>query len=141
MNTVLTRDHMAVVEPFIMQMEHSGRNGNRSLREPMPTITSADGFGIVEPFLVKYNGTATANPINEPLDTVTSKDRFGLVETEHGPMRVDIRFRMLRPQELARAMSFSDDYKFSGNRESQVKQIGNAVPVRLAQALCEAVLA
>jgi len=47
---------------------------------------------------------------------------------------------MLRPQELSRAMSFRSDYKFAGNREEQVKQIGNAVPVKLAQALCEAVL-
>ena len=55
-------------------------------------------------------------------------------------MRVDIRFRMLKPHELAKAMSFDDDYKFTGNREQQVKQIGNAVAVRTAQALCEAVL-
>ena len=31
-------------------------------------------------------------------------------------------------------------YKFTGNRENQVKQIGNAVPVQTAKALCEAVL-
>jgi len=106
----------------------------------MPALTTVDAWGFVEPFLVKYNGTAKARPICEPLDTVTTKDRFGLVETEHGPMRLDIRFRMLRPHELAQAMSFRGDYKFSGNREEQVKQIGNAVPVRLAQALCQAVL-
>jgi DNA (cytosine-5)-methyltransferase 1 len=53
---------------------------------------------------------------------------------------VDIRFRMLQPHELARAMSFGDDYVFSGTREAKVKQIGNAVPVNLAKELCKAVL-
>ncbi len=47
---------------------------------------------------------------------------------------------MLQPHELAGAMSFPKHYIFNGSREQQVKQIGNAVPVRTARALCEAVL-
>jgi DNA (cytosine-5)-methyltransferase 1 len=47
---------------------------------------------------------------------------------------------MLQPHELARAMSFPKGYKFHGNREQVVKQIGNAVPVNLAKALCGALL-
>lgn len=130
-----------LVEPFIMPVNH-GKDDKRSysMDRPMPTVTTIDAWGMVEPFLVKYNGTAKARPVSVPLDTVTSKDRFGLVETNQGPMKIDIRFRMLRPHELARAMSFGDDYKFSGNRELQVKQIGNAVPVRTARALCLAAL-
>jgi DNA (cytosine-5)-methyltransferase 1 len=42
---------------------------------------------------------------------------------------------MLQPHELARAQGFPDSYRFSGNREDIVKQIGNAVPVNLAKAL------
>jgi DNA (cytosine-5)-methyltransferase 1 len=53
---------------------------------------------------------------------------------------LDIRFRMLTPKELARAMSFPDDYKFAGNREKVVKQIGNAVAVNVAKALCKSLL-
>ena len=53
--------------------------------------------------------------------------------------RVDIRFRMLQPAELAAAMSF-DRYASSGTKEQQVRQIGNAVPVRTAEALCRAIL-
>jgi DNA (cytosine-5)-methyltransferase 1 len=83
--------------------------------------------------------------VDEPLKTQTSRDRFGLVqpmvfESEGKKYVLDIRFRMLQPHELARAMSFPKDYKFSGNREQVVKQIGNAVPVNLAQALCTALL-
>lgn len=140
--TVLTEDHTALVEPFITPTNH-GKKDKRSyhLDRPMPTVTSVDAWGLVEPFLVKYYGTGKAKPISEPLDTVTAKDRFGLVQTDQGPMKIDIRFRMLRPHELARAMSFDENYKFSGTREDQVKQIGNAVAVRTAEALCREVLA
>ncbi len=58
------------------------------------------------------------------------------MQTEHGPAQLDIRFRMLQPHELAAAMGFPAHYHFTGNREAQVKQIGNAVPVRTAAALC-----
>jgi DNA (cytosine-5)-methyltransferase 1 len=146
--TVTSHGAGALVEPFIVRVNHGVKPGERdphsrrahSIDDPLSAITTVHGHALIEPFLVKYNGTAKARPISEPLDTVTTKDRFGLVETEHGPARLDIRFRMLRPQELSRAMSFRSDYKFAGNREEQVKQIGNAVPVKLAQALCEAVL-
>jgi DNA (cytosine-5)-methyltransferase 1 len=47
---------------------------------------------------------------------------------------------MLQPHELAAAMSFNKDYQFSGNKTDKVKQIGNAVPVRTATALCKAIL-
>lgn len=134
-----TSNRFGLVEPFIAELR-SGKTAN-SIDKPLSTVTTKGAHhALVEPFLVKYNGTGKAQPISEPLDTVTTKDRFGLVETEHGQVKIDIRFRMLRPQELARAMSFDDSYKFSGNRELQVKQIGNAVPCLTAQALCRAML-
>jgi DNA (cytosine-5)-methyltransferase 1 len=42
--------------------------------------------------------------------------------------------------ELAAAMGFPADYKFAGNREQRVKQIGNAVCVNLAAAICTEIL-
>ncbi len=54
--------------------------------------------------------------------------------------KLDIRFRMLQPHELAGAMSFPGDYQFAGSRELKVKQIGNAVAVRLARALFREIL-
>ena len=100
-------------------------------------------WALIEPYLVKYNGTGGAMPVDEPLDTVTGKDRFGLVEARIGEGQfalLDIRFRMLQPHELAAAMSFPKTYFLSGNREQKVKQIGNAVPVNLAKALCASIL-
>jgi DNA (cytosine-5)-methyltransferase 1 len=135
--TIATDGAISLVKPFIMPVNH-GRTDTRSyaMGNPFPTVTSVDAWSMVEPFLVKYNGTGQAYATSEPLDTVTAKDRFGIVQ----PMAIDILFRMLQPHELAAAMSFPRDYRFAGNREEQVKQIGNAVPVETATALCERLL-
>jgi DNA (cytosine-5)-methyltransferase 1 len=55
-------------------------------------------------------------------------------------MLLDILFRMLQPHELAAAMGFPADYQFAGNREQKVRQIGNAVSLENARALCDAIL-
>jgi DNA (cytosine-5)-methyltransferase 1 len=46
---------------------------------------------------------------------------------------------MLQPHELAAAMGF-DGYEFAGTKTDQVRQIGNAVAVRTAEALCGAMM-
>lgn len=121
--------HFNLCEPFIIHTTHEG--GDRTHNK--------DHLGLCEPFIVKYYGNGEGcHSVNEPLDTITTKDRFGLVEVS-GKYQIDIRFRMLQPHELAAAMSF-ENYKFTGNRGEQVKQIGNAVPVRIAQALCTSLL-
>jgi DNA (cytosine-5)-methyltransferase 1 len=150
MPTVMAKDRFAVVEPkaFVMSMEHgkstgkNGKNGKRvySMNGPMPTITSADAWAMAKPCLIKYNGTGKANSVDEPLDTVTAKDRFGLMIPGVGVVGLDIRFRMLRPHELAAAMGFPKNYEFMGTREQQVRQIGNAVACFTAKALCKALL-
>lgn len=144
--TITASPHIGLAQPFIMPVNHS-KNDLRSydLNNPMPTVTSVDAWSLVEPFLVEYYGTGGATSVEEPLKTQTGRDRFGLVqpmvfESEGRKYVLDIRFRMLQPHELASAMSFPKDYKFSGNREQIVKQIGNAVPVNLAKALCKSLL-
>lgn len=47
--------------------------------------------------------------------------------------------RALTPREGARIQSFDDDFVFCGNRAQVVKQIGNAVPPLLGQAIAKAV--
>jgi DNA (cytosine-5)-methyltransferase 1 len=53
---------------------------------------------------------------------------------------LDIRFRMLQPKELAAATGFPKNYKFLGTKTEVVKQIGNAVVVDIAKALCVSLL-
>jgi DNA (cytosine-5)-methyltransferase 1 len=62
------------------------------------------------------------------------------VEVDGERYLLDIRFRMLKPHELAAAQGFPRDYKFTGNTTQVVKQIGNAVPKNLSKALVKAAL-
>jgi DNA (cytosine-5)-methyltransferase 1 len=140
--TATTENRFGLCEPFLVPMEHSGRNSLRSVDEPMPTITTAKGgaFGVCEPFLTKYYGAGNgATSVQEPMGTVTTKDRFALVDPQRHAHGMEIRFRMLQPHELAAAMGF-DGYQFAGNKTEQVKQIGNAVCVHMAEALCGTIL-
>lgn len=135
--TITTKGPVALVEPFITIMK--GQSKTRSIDRPVPAITTNPHLYLCEPFITKYYGCGNgAKSVDEPLDTITTKDRFGLVEVT-GKYQLDIRFRMLQPHELAAAMSL-DNYKLMGNKTDQVKQIGNAVPERLARALCRSLL-
>ena len=141
--TLTCKNGFGVVEPFLLPHQHGNdtERNVRSVEQPMPTVTatSSDMF-LVEPYVSKYYGTGACQPVDEPLDTVTTKDRFGLVEPYLIPVGdnryLGIRFRMLQPHELAAAQGFARSYKFHGNKSTQVKQIGNAVPHYTAKALC-----
>ena len=140
--TVLTRDHRALVVPHLLPQQSDGRL--RPVDEPCPTVATAGAIALVEPFLVSFYGNGQPHDIDEPTPTVTCKDRFGLVrpviEIDGNRYLLDIRFRMLQPHELALAQGFPHDYQFTGTKTDQVKQIGNAVPRRLARAIVGAVL-
>lgn len=140
-------NHLGLVQPFIIP--HFGeRNGQRprthSVDDPLPTVTSHGAGALVQPYLVKYFGTGGARPVTEPLDSVTTKPRFGLVqpniELNGEKYRLDIHFRMLKWRELARAQGFHDTYQFTGTSTDIIKQIGNAVPRKLACALVRSAL-
>ncbi len=143
MATLLKENHSGIVEPFIVP-NFGERDGQlprtHSLEAPSPAVTSHGAGALVEPFLIAYYGTRNMSEPGEPLPTITTKPRFGLVEPRAEKYRLDIRFRMLQPRELARAQGFPDSYQFSGNREAVVKQIGNAVPPNTARALLMEVL-
>lgn len=142
--TAVNARQFGLVEPFLVPMfgEREGQTPRtHDIDEPLPTVTASKGGpALVEAVITPFYGTSTASPVSAPLPTVTTKDRFGLVLPEVDGRRLDIRFRMLQPHELARAMGFGDDYQFAGNRGDQVKQIGNAWACGVAQALCGSVL-
>jgi DNA (cytosine-5)-methyltransferase 1 len=60
--------------------------------------------------------------------------------TQRPVAEIDILFRMLQPHELAGAFTFPRGYQFTGTKTEQVKQIGNAVPVKLAEACTKQIL-
>lgn len=133
-------------EPFLVILrgtkDSQCRASARKLDESLPTV-SAGGVhaGIVEPFLVRYNGGDDRHhSINDPVPVLDCSNRFGLVngylvEVDGAHYILDIRFRMLQPHELAAGMGFPKNYKFAGNKSEQVRQIGNAVCPNLAEAL------
>jgi DNA (cytosine-5)-methyltransferase 1 len=128
-------EHVGLAQPFLLSQD--GRGALRAVSDPSPTIVSKGAVSLVEPFLVSFYGNGHAHPVSRPVPTTTTKDRFGLVE----PARLDVLFRMLQPHELAAAMGFPTGYRFTGNRGEVIRQIGNAVAVNVARALCTSALA
>ena len=103
-----------------------------SLSQPVPAVTSRGAGSLVSPVMTLA-----------PAD-LAGVDPRRIVLLDGRPHLLDIRYRMLQNPELARAMGFSDEeseYEFVGNISEITKQIGNAVPVRLAAALVGAILA
>lgn len=140
LSTITTTGAEMPIESFMVGIDHAGAGEKhvRSIDKPAPTVITQQNYALIEPFLIKYFGTGkNAKSINKPLDTLTTKDRFGLVEVFEKTPWLDIRLRMLQPHELAAAQSFPADYQFVGNKGEIVKQIGNAVPGKVAKALCK----
>lgn len=70
-------------EPFIVQVNHSGESfrGQR-LDEPMPTVTSKHGFGVVTPYVVgicQQGGGDRVRSADEPLTTICTKNEHCVV--------------------------------------------------------------
>jgi len=134
--------HLCLVEPFLVQTDQQGSNGDcaSSLDDPLKTIVTKQNMLLVQ-MLMKYYATGICQSLDAPLDTVTTKDRFLLVEADQIPgYRPDVRTRLLQPHELAAAHSFPRHYIFTGSKEDQTMQIGNSVPVKLAEAHAFALL-
>lgn len=143
--TVAAKGAVSLVEPFLLAPLGIGRgNAPRSLDKPMHTVLASRGGGhLVQPFIIPRYGerdgqTPRTHSLDEPMPVVPATCQHQLVEPD--ALRLDIRFRMLQPHELAAAQGFPSDYHFSGNRGDAVRQIGNAVPIGLATALCGALL-
>lgn len=137
--TVLgSRGEWAICQPFIV--EYYGHGGPQPVTDPLPTVTCRDRFALCEPFLLGQQSGATPRSVREPVPTVATSGAIALCEPEISHGRLGVRFRMLRPHELARAQGFPAGYKFTGNISEVVKQIGNAVPAGLSRALVRAAL-
>ena len=127
-----TSNRYGLVQPLIAELR--GKSGCRPVSEPLSTVSCS---GAHHALVMEYYGNgACHDPKESPLPVVTTRERFALIEAKEN---VRIGFRMLQPHELAAAQSFPQDYQFTGNRADVVKQIGNAVCPKMAQALVGAV--
>lgn len=159
-----------LTQPFVHQYNGDPTESRRvhSLDDPLGTIT-AEGkrFAVVSPFLTPNFGednrgkgqSPRIRSWDDPVPTVTGRgagnvviptiaggsgecDPRELVWIDDVLYRMDIHYRMLENPELAGAMSFDarGKYDFVGTKAEVTKQIGNAVPVRLAAALVGAIV-
>jgi DNA (cytosine-5)-methyltransferase 1 len=115
-----------------------------TIEQPLPTATAKARFGLVVPITHSDLSNRARDVEIDPLPPLTTAHRgeLALISGEDAP-QVDILFRMLQPHELAAAMGFiggKDSYIFAGNKTEQVKQIGNAIPVGLAEACVMAIM-
>lgn len=73
------------LEPFIIRVNYSGSEHHycNSIHEPLPTITTKNGWGLVAPFIAQYHSYeeegARGQTIDRPLLTVDTNTRYALV--------------------------------------------------------------
>lgn len=149
LTTITTKAEHCLVAPFLTHYyTETTENGVRgqSLNEPIATIPTANRFGLVQAFLMKYYGQGVGQSLHEALHTIPTKDRFGLVTVAGEQYRItDIGMRMLQPHELFKAQGFPDEYIIDrghkGNKYPKTQQVarcGNSVPPVFAESLVRA---
>ncbi|AYM00327.1 C-5 cytosine-specific DNA methylase [Halobacterium phage phiH] len=135
----------ALSQPYLCPLynERAGqRPRTRRIDRPLMTVPASKGApaGIAMPFIDDFQGPP--KPIDSPLNTQHANDRFALCIPEEWPWGLDVRYRMLQPDELKQAQGFPEDYHITGSsKKTRTAQIGNAVPVNLARSLARHLLA
>ena len=80
----------------------------------------------------------TPNDLDRPAKTVKA-GVHGVPGGETVLRRDDGSIRYMTVREVARVMTFPDNWRLEGPRGEQMRQLGNAVPVLLGKAMAEAV--
>jgi DNA (cytosine-5)-methyltransferase 1 len=78
------------------------------------------------------------SPLDEPAKTLKAGDH-GVPGGENALLKPDGRVRYFTVRESARLQTFPDDYVFHGAWTEAMRQIGNAVPVLLAETVANAI--
>jgi DNA (cytosine-5)-methyltransferase 1 len=82
----------------------------------------------------------TGSPLDEPSKTLKAGDH-GVPGGENTLRRLDGSVRYFTVREAARLQTFPDDYVFHGAWSEAMRQLGNAVPVKLAEVVAGSVAA
>lgn len=135
MRTQTARHETALVVPY-----YGTADTARPATEPVGALTTHDRYGLA--FIAELRGGgSTARHIREPLATVcASGNHHMLVETIRPPKVEDCTFRMLAVPEIQAAMAFTPDYKLTGTKREQVRQLGNGVTPPAAEWLVGSVV-
>lgn len=138
--------HGLALPPLVMRNNSSKGDGGEMVTpatEPVRTITTAGHQSLLVPY---YGASTTAIPASGPIGTLTTKDKYALATPDldaiaDGFDLDDVLFRMLAPQEIARAMAFDPSYQVSvKDKRTQVKLWGNAVTAPVAEVIMSALV-
>ena len=80
----------------------------------------------------------TGSPLDEPAKTIKAGDH-GVPGGENMLLRPDGSVRYFSVRETARLQCFPDDYIFGGSWTESMRQLGNAVPVTLAEVVARSI--
>lgn len=106
-------------------LKQTGGKNFHSLSDELKEISYTDGSRTQNTVYLRLN-------YNEPSPTVINV-RKSMWQHPEKPEALSIR-------EAARIQSFKDDYIFTGTKDKQYQQVGNAVPPLLARAMAEKIL-
>ncbi|GMV89113.1 MAG: DNA cytosine methyltransferase [Chthonomonas sp.] len=111
------------------------RDAIHDLPDPRPSMNGAAGCAVwanhvFNPGARAYPGH-TGSPLDEPAKTLKAGDH-GVPGGENMLAHPDGAVRYFTVREAARLQTFPDEYEFSGSWSEIMRQLGNAVPVRLA---------
>ena len=106
---------------------------------PEPTTTRMKGIlnHVLQPGARSYEGH-TGSPLDLPAKALKAGDH-GVPGGENMLRRVDGSVRYFTVRECARIQTFPDDYELHGSWTEAMRQLGNAVPVMLAEIVARSV--
>jgi len=113
------------------------RDALTGLPDPERVKTSSMANHTVNPGARSYPGH-TGSPLDEPAKTLKAGDH-GVPGGENMLARPDGRIRYFTVREAARLQTFPDNYVFQGAWSEAMRQLGNAVPVKLAETVARSV--
>jgi len=113
----------------------------RDVIADLPEPTAAEGKRVLnhrlQPGARPYVGHS-GSPLDELAKTLKAGDH-GVPGGENMLRRADDSVRYFTVRESARLQTFPDDYVFHGSWTETMRQLGNAVPVRLAEVVAQSV--
>ncbi|MDD2765740.1 MAG: DNA cytosine methyltransferase [Opitutaceae bacterium] len=143
LDALTAKARLALVQPeisnhCIVQTAHEGADESRvkSADEALPAVAGNRGDVAVISFQIpSLDGQDTRQAILHLNGLRPGGKGRPVLEVGVDHYEIEIYFRMLKVAELARAQSFPEGYQFCGSKTDAIKQIGNAVPGQLAEAL------
>lgn len=113
------------------------RDALNGLPDPEKNPRNGVSNHVFNPGARSYPGH-TGSPLDEPAKTLKAGDH-GVPGGENMLSRPDGTVRYFTVREAARLQTFPDDYKFQGAWTEAMRQLGNAVPVKLAEVVAGSV--